>query len=1414
MLLADNHFTPILGIDIHFTTLPPFNPFQPYIGFVLDPMDYIPFIGATVQINGMKRGVSDTQGIIIPLVHIPIVGAFAMAPIIGHESMNFFASQTVFANGTRLSPKGYFVMTCNDIGIPLSLEPGKKKFWKVVPTLFAPTSYSIPIPMGSPVNVGGPYVPDWGGMLMGLAMSFGFGAVMRFARKGINKIAKKIAGDKNPFSRLLCKMGFEPVNLVNGSVIYDGTDFTLPGVIPVEWKRSWSSINDYEGMLGHGCQSNYDLDINIVPEEDLIAVRLEDGRVVGFSLIAAGEEEYMRQEKLTLRRKEDSFEVFHHDAQRTYYYGQKDSPARYRISKIENAADFHLDFIYKYKELVQIKDTSGRSIHIDYTERGLAKCVWLDTPDRKEILVEYAYNEEGDMTGITDALGKTTAIGYENHLMVRKTDRDGNTFHWEYENGPQGKPRCIHTWGDGGWQAGWIEYHPEEGYNLVRDCTKAETKYFYVPSQLVTQIEDPLGNVKRFEYTEYAELYREWNEEGHMTGYTYDDNGNRTGIVHPDGTTESFVYDEHGRLIMTVTPGGEKRLYVYRKDKNLLGSIIEPDNSITAFDYNDRNLVGEIRRNGEAIRLDYDDRNNLISLRDSAGLVTRWKYDYPGNVTGIVNPAGGYQKFIYDALNRVTGISSGGNYTEFRYNAYEEILEAVDKNRKVEFTYTPLGSLASRKENGIEIRFSYDRMERLQYLTNEHHERYTFTRNLRGDIIKETGFDNMEREYLRDRSGKVVKVLRPDNRYTAYEYDLNGRIIRADYNDGTWESYAYDKNGWIVQCRNQHNCVSFARDKTGRVVRETYSSGLPGDEGISVESTYDVNGNRIRLTSSLGADILQKYDYRGNVSEIEALNAENHKSWKAEIKRNELGLEIEKSLTGNVAISRRYDDFGRPITISVSQGRTSRQKEMYSRRYIWNATDQLMSVLNGITNGYVHYAYDAIGSLSSAQYSDGSYEYKMPDAMGNIYRNKDHSDREYGAGGRLLRDRQYNYFYDGEGNLTLKTKRRTPGIASLDYIPLRRWGRDEDSTYVPPKKYTDAEKKALLAQWEAERKYPQWGLGSYAYSWYGNGMLKSVKLPDSRMVTFEYDALGRRTAKVGKDEINRYLWDANVLLHEWKYNKVDRPTPVADEHGSPVMKNPEPMPDVVTWVYEDGTFVPSAKLVNNERFSIVSDYLGRPVQVFDDTGQVVWQTDYDIYGGLRNLEGEKGFISFRQLGQYEDAETGLYYNRFRYYDPNVGSYLSQDPIGLAGNNPTLYSYVSDPNNWVDVLGLHEILADSDLVARAGTCDAVRFETGSGVTIDSSGKLGGVSTQAAPGASKEILAQPYKQNQVGYATVGDIEAAGGTITLDGVLNSVDGKNVMNHATLDGLTPAQAEALFQPTELNPVPKEQRGISCNGK
>ena len=77
----------------------------------------------------------------------------------------------------------------------------------------------------------------------------------------------------------------------------------------------------------------------------------------------------------------------------------------------------------------------------------------------------------------------------------------------------------------------------------------------------------------------------------------------------------------------------------------------------------------------------------------------------------------------------------------------------------------------------------------------------------------------------------------------------------------------------------------------------------------------------------------------------------------------------------------------------------------------------------------------------------------------------------------------------------------------------------------------------------------------------------------------------------------------------------------------------------------------------------------------------------DIYGDIQMIEGDRDFIPFRFQGQYADVETGLYYNRFRYYSPELGNYISQDPIRMAGNNPTLYGYVKDTNSWLDLLGL-------------------------------------------------------------------------------------------------------------------------------
>ena len=272
--------------------------------------------------------------------------------------------------------------------------------------------------------------------------------------------------------------------------------------------------------------------------------------------------------------------------------------------------------------------------------------------------------------------------------------------------------------------------------------------------------------------------------------------------------------------------------------------------------------------------------------------------------------------------------------------------------------------------------------------------------------------------------------------------------------------------------------------------------------------------------------------------------------------------------------------------------------------------------------------------------------------MGNVYDSPDRTDRSYGRGGQLREDKKWRYYYDSHGNLVLKTMRRSGPS-------LETGMRDE-----------------FLA----------WQSGDYAYTWQGNGMLRSVTRPDGKTVTFKYDALGRRIEKVFDGRVYRYLWDGDVILHEWDYAEADRPNTVVTETGEVTLDRPELVENLITWVYDSDSYVPTAKIVDDKHYSIISDYIGRPVQAYDDNGNIVWQADYDIYGNVRNLHGSRQFIPFRQLGQYEDDETGLYYNRFRYYDPRIGNYISQDPIRLAGGNPTLYGYVEDCNKLVDILG--------------------------------------------------------------------------------------------------------------------------------
>lgn len=1230
MLPANRQLLPVVGIDIHFIIIlgAPVPIPHPFIGLVFDPMDWIPKIGATVNVNHMPRGNSGTSGMLATYKHIPMGGPFAMMPTIGHDSKNFFGSPRVVAEGSYFSGAGFMVMTCNDIGIPLSLSAGKK--FKPVPSLYLPTSFTIPIPAGPPVIVGGPYVPDLMGMIMGLVMSYGFSAIMKAggaaftrAMKKINEKIKQKFGRTNSVSKFLCSKGFDPVNLITGSVTYEGVDFELPGPIPVKWERNWYSDSGYTGLLGHGTHCSYDLMLQIFHEDSMIGVGLPDGRSTGFPLILTTDEKfYNRIEKLTLTCKGiNEYELFDHKSQLNYTFKSLHDNI-FKLVSIGNFTELSLQFFYDRNHCLEtIIDTAGRKLTIETDAFKRVTKVEVLHMGYSRKLIEYAYNQAGDLTAITDANGQTTSILYQNHLMTEKTDRNGQTFYWEYD-GFDTKARCIHTYGDGGLLEGRIEY--KKGYNIVTNSLGEKTIYYYDEDGLTTQVTDALGNHVFHQYTGFMEPYRDIDEEGNITGYVYDERGNLKAVQKPDGAVINYKYDDEGKLQLKTDAEGNASVYVYKN--NLLSAVVEADQSVTSYEYEEHGLIRTISNNkGQKTLLYYDSDHNLIRMVFPNGDEAKWEYDIWGRCITSTNPENQSQRYTYDLLDRVIKVRKyDGNNVQLKYNAYEEVVLAEDDQHRVKFEYTPLGSLKAREENGVRIQFNYNTEERLMSLVNEHSESYRFKYDKRGSIIQETGFDELTRQYLRDAAGKVVRVNRPGERFTEYEYDLAGRPTRIEYSDGSWEVYSYNRSGQLIEARNGNSNVFIERDAVGRILKEE-------QDDHTVESKYNNLGRRIRVTSSLGASISMERNEAGFVSSMNAQN-KTGTSWEAQFKYNSLGLETERLLPGGVITSFEYDNAGRPVEQAVR----TRERIIRQRSYSWNVNDRLKSMMNGLTKGIVQFGHDDFGNLAWAKYEDNQYDYKMPDKVGNIYRTKEQTDRKYASGGKLLESKGTKYTYDDEGNLITKT---TP--------EGRVW----------------------------------------SYKWSGNGMLQKVIRPDKKEVSFEYDALGRRTAKIFDRQITRWVWNGNTPLHEWKYELAERPKIMVDEFGDVTTDKAEPTENLISWVFDEGSFKPFAKIEDGKLQSIITDYLGTPVEMFDKDGNQSWSVDYDIYGKIRKqYAGSGNDCPFRYQGQYEDEETGLYYNRFRYYSAEEGRYISQDPIRLKGSIG-FYNYVTNVNLFVDPSGL-------------------------------------------------------------------------------------------------------------------------------
>ena len=400
----------------------------------------------------------------------------------------------------------------------------------------------------------------------------------------------------------------------------------------------------------------------------------------------------------------------------------------------------------------------------------------------------------------------------------------------------------------------------------------------------------------------------------------------------------------------------------------------------------------------------------------------------------------------------------------------------------------------------------------------------------------------------------------------------------------------------------------------------------------------------------------------------------NIQSWESSILRDDAGRETERFATGGIRITTDYDDMGLVRSRHVHSG----ERHTGWRSYRWDVGARLMSMRSNLSPEPVIFDYDGMCNLVRADYSMHESIFRTPDKVGNLYRSENGRDRTYDGGGRLTSDGEFHYRYDCEGNLVHRSRRNLSDMNSGSAGRIRKGLFGLFSSPENGEGGSAGSKDTPFADWQP---------GDTCYEWLANGMLAGVKTPDGRTVSFGYDALGRRVSKTVDGTVRRFGWDGNVVLHEWDIEEAGRPKLITDRSGREEYEDTEKPENLVTWIYDGTSFTPVAKVTNGERYTIVHDYLGTPTQAYDSRGNLVWEMLLDVYGEVKECHGDRTLVPFRYQGQYEDIETGLYYNRFRYYSPQMGMYISSDPIGLAGNNPTLYGYVQDINTWLDNYGL-------------------------------------------------------------------------------------------------------------------------------
>ena len=423
---------------------------------------------------------------------------------------------------------------------------------------------------------------------------------------------------------------------------------------------------------------------------------------------------------------------------------------------------------------------------------------------------------------------------------------------------------------------------------------------------------------------------------------------------------------------------------------------------------------------------------------------------------------------------------------------------------------------------------------------------------------------------------------------------------------------------------------------------------LPVTESIRYH--YDFNGNRTATVLPDGRQINYLYYGSGHLHQI-SLDDEVI----TDIERDQLHREVFRT-QGKLASRYELDPLGR----------LKRQ----------------IATLNDLTEGGKGKAKIAAGYAQTAV--KRSYGY---DRTGNLTHSTDQRTGttrfEYDKLGRITQAGDERFAFDPAHNiLDIPTEKVKPYPAPS---PVGE-GRGEGKTTAPLSDDRSAVPDNRLKTYNGttyyyddlgnliHRELADGEVQNYFYDLHDQLVKAEIFKRDGTKETwaYSYDALGRRIGKgrLKDGEVSDDLENQTSFVWDGRYTYI-----YADQDSY------EPLAQVRDWTTAEGE---SKQEINYFH----CDQIGIPREMTDKDGNLLWFGNYTGWGRLKEETKvtDSAYQPFRLQNQYADRETGLHYNFFRYYEPDAGRFVNQDPIGLEGGK-NFYSYSSNTTKWIDILGL-------------------------------------------------------------------------------------------------------------------------------